>query len=177
MVTIDGFNANDYEPQDFDVLPAGEYMACIVDSEMKPTKKGDGQILNLTLQVMEGQYKNRKFWERINYLNPSAKAQKIGRGTLSAICRATGILSPSDTSELHNKPMKVKLKVKNDPQYGQSNEVSKYSSAVGTTAAMTAAAEQQLNQQATQPAQQTAPPTGQAASASAWAAQAESNPF
>lgn len=129
MASLDGgFNAQEVEPsQGFDVLPAGEYRVCVVGSEMKPTKKGDGQLLNLQLQVLDGQYQNRRIFERINWINPNPTAQQIGRGTLSAICRAVGVLTPNDTSELHNKPLRAKVKVKNDPQYGEQNEVVKYS--------------------------------------------------
>lgn len=128
MASLDGFNAADVAPSEgFDVLPAGEYRVCIVSSELKPTKSGNGQLINLQLQVLDGQYQNRRIFERINWVNPNPQAQQIGRGTLSAICRSVGILTPGDTAELHNKPMRAKIKVKHSEQYGDQNEVVKYS--------------------------------------------------
>lgn len=128
MAGLDGFNAAEVEPNEgFDVLPAGEYRVCIVNSNRKPTKRGDGQIIEFEMQVLDGQYQNRKVWERINFINPNPTAQQIARGTLSAICRAVGVLQPGDTAELHNKPMLAKVKVTKQEGYNDKNEVTKYS--------------------------------------------------
>lgn len=151
MSSLQGFNAAEVEPQvGYDPLPAGEYRVCIVNSEMRPTKAGTGTLINLELQVLDGPYQNRKVFDRINYSNPNPTAQKIGLGTLSAICRSVGILTPQDTTQLHNRPLRAKVKVVNDDQYGPKNEVSSYSadkagpSIVEQAAAMTyqAAAQQ-----------------------------------
>lgn len=128
MSSIQGFNAAEVEPSaGFEPLPAGEYRVCIVGSEMKATKSNTGQLINLELQVLDGPYQNRKIFERINWINPNPQAQQIGRGTLSAICRAVGILTPSDTTQLHNRPLRCKVKIKRDPEYGDKNEVTSYS--------------------------------------------------
>jgi hypothetical protein len=98
----------------------------IVGSKIKPTSRGDGQYLELEMQVLNGPCQNRKVWDRINLHNPNAKAVKIARGKLSSLCRAIGVMTPKDSSELHNKPLTVKVTVRNDPQYGESNEVKAY---------------------------------------------------
>lgn len=123
-----GFNAQEHEPQSFDVLPAGTYDVCIVESEMKPTKKGDGQYLQLTLQVLGGEYQNRKLFDRLNLVNPNATAVKIAQGTLSAICRAVGVLTPGDSSALHNLPLKAVVKVSSDDSGNPTNEIKGYKS-------------------------------------------------
>lgn len=128
MASLDGFDASQVDPNEgFDVLPAGEYRACIVSSQRKKTKSGSGELIELELQVLDGQHQNRKVFERINFINPNPTAQQIGRGTLSAICRAVGIMQPGDTSELHNRPMRIKLKVTRQEGYNDKNEVVKYS--------------------------------------------------
>lgn len=122
-----GFDANTVKPNEgFDVLPAGEYDVVIVGSKVEPTKKGDGKLINLELQVLSGEFQNRKIFDRLNLWNPNEKAVQIARGTLSAICRAVGVLTPRDTSELHNKPLRVKVAVRNDDQYGMQNDVKGY---------------------------------------------------
>ena len=124
---LSGFDANQVEPnQGFDVLPAGEYEACIVASQMKPTKDGTGKFLELELQILNGQFQNRKVFDRINLVNQSAKAVEIAKGTLSAICRAVGVLTPQDSSELHNKPLRIKVSVRKSEEYGDGNEVKAY---------------------------------------------------
>ena len=74
MANLNGFNANEVDPAvGFDPIPAGKYLAIITESEMKPTKAGTGQYLQLTFQVLEGQYKGRLVWARLN-LDNIAKA-------------------------------------------------------------------------------------------------------
>ena len=80
------FDANTVQPQEsFDVLPAGFYPVMITESEMKGTSTG-GQMLVLTLEVIEGQFKGRKVWERLNLVNNNEQAVQIAQRSLSAIC-------------------------------------------------------------------------------------------
>lgn len=113
MANLHGFDANQIEPaSDFEPIPSGIYPAVINESEMKPTKAGTGEYLQLTFQVIEGEYKNRLLWARLNLNNPNATAVKIAKAELSALCRATGIMSPSDSAELHNLPLMIHVRCK-----------------------------------------------------------------
>ena len=111
MADLGNFNANDVEPTgDFEPIPAGKYLAVITDSETKPTKSGNGSYLQLTFQVIDGEFKNRFLWARLNLANPNATAEKIARAELSAICRAVGVMTPNDSLELHNLPLVITVK-------------------------------------------------------------------
>jgi hypothetical protein len=121
-----GFDANNVAPTSFDVLPAGEYEAAIVASEMKATQAGDGKYLSLRVQILNGEYQNRLLFDNLNLLNPNAKAQEIARGTLSALCHAVGVLTPKDSGELHDKPMRIKVKVTKSEEYGEQNKITAY---------------------------------------------------
>ena len=113
MADLRGFDAQTVEPNDsFDPLPNGDYLCIITASEMKPTKAGDGAYLELEMQVIEGQYQGRKLWDRLNLNNANDTTVKIAKGTLSAICRAVGVLQPKDSCELHDLPMLVKVACK-----------------------------------------------------------------
>ena len=113
MANLGNFNANDVNPAtDFEPLPAGKYLAIITDSEMKPTKSGSGNYLELTFQVIDGPFKGRMLWSRLNLDNPSPQAVQISQGELSAICRAVGVMQPKDSIELHNLPLLVTVKCK-----------------------------------------------------------------
>ncbi|HEX4918067.1 MAG TPA: DUF669 domain-containing protein, partial [Limnobacter sp.] len=58
---FNNFNAAEVQPMESrDVLPAGKYIAAIVDNEIKPTKSGTGERLNLTFEILEGEHKGRK---------------------------------------------------------------------------------------------------------------------
>lgn len=136
MADLMGFNANEVEPaKDFSPLPGGEYIAAIVDSSMATTQAGTGQYLKLEIEILEGQYRGRKLWENLNLQNPSAQAVEIARGTLSAICRATGIMTPKDSAELHNLPMRIKVAIKKDKDGEARNRITKYESKNATSTA------------------------------------------
>lgn len=128
MANLNGFNANNVDPAiDFEPIPGGKYLAIITNSEMKPTKSGNGQYLELTFQVIEGPYKNRLLWSRLNLDNPSDMAVQIARAELSAICRAVGVLQPKDSLELHNLPLLVTVKCKKREDTGDVvNEIKAY---------------------------------------------------
>lgn len=128
MANLNGFNASQVEPsQDFEPIPAGKYLAVIVESEMKSNKAGTGSYLQLTFQVVEGQYKSRLLWTRLNLDNPNATAVQIARAELSAICRAIGVMTPNDSVELHNLPLLISVKCKKRPDTGElQNEIAGY---------------------------------------------------
>lgn len=128
MANLNGFNAANVDPAtDYEAIPAGKYLAIISNSEMKPTKSGSGTYLELTFQVIEGQYKNRLLWSRLNLSNPNTQAVQIAQGELSAICRAVGVMQPKDSAELHNLPLQITVKVKKREDTGDVvNEVRGY---------------------------------------------------
>lgn len=98
------------EPQnEFDPIPSGEYRAMIVDSDMKPTKKGDGQYLELTYQILDGPFAGRHVWTRLNLENPNAKAVEIAQRDLQKIQYACGGIAVSDSAQLHNIPHVIRV--------------------------------------------------------------------
>ena len=128
MADLNGFNANQVEPTtEFEAIPAGKYLAMITESEMKPTKSGLGSYLQLTFQILEGDYKGRFVWARLNLNNANGTAVQIARSELSAICRAVGVMTPSDSVELHNLPLVITVKCKKRDDTGDvSNEIKGY---------------------------------------------------
>jgi hypothetical protein len=125
------FDSSTVAPQqEFDLLPAGKYVAHVIDSEIVPTKAGTGDILKLTFEILEGEHANRKLWARLNIRNENAQAQQIGLAQLSALCHAIGLPKLTDTLELHEKPTLVTVKVrkaKPGDTYGDSNDVTGFS--------------------------------------------------
>ncbi len=128
MAHLNGFNATEVEPtSSFEPLPAGKYLAAITESEMKPTKNGSGSYLQLTFTILEGEYKNRVVWARLNLNNSNATAVKIARSELSAICRSVGVMTPRDSVELHNIPLVITVKCKKRTDVDEiSNEIRGY---------------------------------------------------
>ena len=128
MADLQGFDASTVEPSiEFEPIPAGKYEAMITESEMKPTKAGTGHYLQLTFQIIEGEYKNRFLWARLNLDNPNATAMKIAQAELSAICRAVGVMAPNDSVDLHDLPLIVNVRCRKREDTGEiTNDIKGY---------------------------------------------------
>lgn len=127
MADLRGFNAHSIEPiSSFEPLPAGKYLAAIIGSEMKSTKAGNGAYLELTFQIIDGEYRGRRLWARLNLDNPNPSAVKIARAELAAICRAVGVLEPQDSCELHDLPLVIIVRQKTGVNGETRNEISGY---------------------------------------------------
>ena len=119
------FDATTVEPvKPFELLPPGKYVAQIVASELRPTKDGQGQLLWLELDVLEGALAGRKVFDRLNLVNSNPQTVEIAQRTLSAICHATGRLQVQDSEELHLIPMLVDVIIEGPKKgYGESNKL------------------------------------------------------
>lgn len=134
---LNGFNAAEVEPNaTYEPIPAGWYKVVFTEAEEKPTKAQTGSYLQISAEVIEGEYQGRKLIERLNLNNPNSTAVEIAQRTLSSICRGVGVMTPRDSSDLLNKPIMAKVAVKPaDGQYGPSNEIKGYEPPNGGEAA------------------------------------------
>lgn len=133
MSNLSGFNAEEIEPQgSFDPIPAGWYTVMIVASEMKPTKNGSGEYLQLRLDIIDGEYEGRVLFDRLNLRNSNQTAVEIAQRQLSAICRAVGVMQPQDSSDLHDRPLRVKVSIRPAGNgHDASNEIKGYEALEG----------------------------------------------
>lgn len=139
------FNATQVEPATaFDPIPRGRYLCCIEKSEMKTTRDSTGQYLELVFNVLDGEYKNRVVFARLNLVNANPKATEIAYRELSALCRACGVLQVQDSAELHNRPLIIQVELENgQDKHGnprQNNVIKGYYSTTGGATAMAAPA-------------------------------------
>ena len=118
---------------EFTVLPAGKYEMVIKQDVLKDNSKRTGKLLELTLEVIKGEYSGTEIIDRLNIINPSDVAQKIGQGTLKRICNLCGVpFPPDDSRKLWGIPIMVKVKVtefesNTTGEKLQSNKVTSYS--------------------------------------------------
>lgn len=119
----------------FGVIPANKYIAQIVDSDLEDNKAGTGQILKLQYQILDGEFTNRVIFQNLNIKNANDTAQRIAQENLSAICKATGVARLSDSSQVHNIPMTVRVAIQKDKtgQYEDRNEVKAWEAISGAT--------------------------------------------
>lgn len=130
------FNAHEVPPASpLEPIPAGRYLAIITESGQKATKNGTGEYLELVFQIIGSgpdvppseEYNGRKLWARLNLYHSNPTTVKIAREELSAICHSTGVMTPGDSSELHNLPLVIKVALKKRADTGEfSNEIDAY---------------------------------------------------
>lgn len=124
------FDSTTIEPATgrFELLPVDDYLAVISESVMADNKKTKGKHLSVTWTVIEGDYKDRKVFSNLNLINDNEQTVEIAQRELSAICRATGVLHPKDSSELHDKPVVISVGIrKGSNGYEDSNIIKKFS--------------------------------------------------
>jgi hypothetical protein len=139
------FNSEGVErPGNFDPMPNGDYPAMISESQMKHPKDPYGtpdaskpMYLELKLTIIDGEFKGRTVFDRLHLNNANETTRKIAKGTLASILDAVGMVSINDSSEMHNKPLIIKVVVKPESgQYSAGNEVKGYSQYKAETSAI-----------------------------------------
>lgn len=160
-------------------IPEGWYPAVIDQSELKDTSTG-GKYLEFRFKVIEGDFINHTVFARLNVANSNPATQEYAYKDLSAICHAVNQIRLSDTQELHNKPLKIKVKLREartdeqDPtkKYDASNEVRGFRSAADDTGPIPTKADQVAGKPAAAPTQSpfNTAPAAQAPAAAPWGA-------
>lgn len=112
----------------YEVLPAGWYHATITGAEVKSTKSGSGRYIAVRYDITGPSHEGRVIFGNLNIENDNPKAEEIGRQQLRSIMEAAGLAKLTDSEQLIGSTIKIKLKVKNDQQYGDKNEVAGFAS-------------------------------------------------
>jgi hypothetical protein len=106
------FNSQGIDPQyggGSPQLPLGKHPVVIVGSALKPTAKGNGGYLELTLEAIDGPAKGGQQIDRLNLQNINADTVRIANQQLAAYCAVTGVFAFNATEELHGKPFVVDI--------------------------------------------------------------------
>lgn len=116
------------EESTFEPIPPGEYPMHITASEMVNTASGTGQYLKLEMEIIDGPQAGRKLTERLNLINPNAKAVEIAQRSLRGIVFACGLGACQDSEQLHMRRMNVSVDVeeRNDKPGQFTNRIKGY---------------------------------------------------
>lgn len=127
-VNLSNINLQNVAPrQALDALPAGWYNAQIVETEMKPTKDNTGSYMEVVSQILDGPYAQRKVFDRLNLQNNNPQTVEIAFSTLRSIYDALGAVNVRDSSELHGRPLMIKLRMRKATEdYDANNDVVGY---------------------------------------------------
>lgn len=111
------FKSEDVPTSEYEPIPVGEYVCMFTESELKDTASGTGQYVQMSLEIVEGEYAGRKLIERLNIKNPNEKAVEIAYQTLKKICEAVNKPNIQDTDELHNIRLIANVSVEKSKPY------------------------------------------------------------
>jgi hypothetical protein len=110
QMALINFNAADHQDAGPGPLPAGDFMVYVAASEMRINQDNGNQSLSLTLDVMQPEtMQGRKVFSNYTMSSHNEEAVRIGMQQLAQVCRAVGVMSPSDSTELHDIPFFVRL--------------------------------------------------------------------
>lgn len=123
MASLAGVNTNAAPADDFSPIPIGEYTAIISKDEIKTAKSGNGDYLSMTVKIVDGEYKNRTIFTILNLWNSNPKAKEIAERELSSIKEAVGVTELRDTSQLHNKPLVIRVGIDASGGYEPKNTI------------------------------------------------------
>src|SRR5699024_6308659 len=120
---------------EFMAIPAGDYNVTISEATLQDTKAGTGQYIKLRMDITGPTYEGRVLFSNLNIRNQSEKAEQIGLQQLGDVIRAIGVPSLNDTDQLVGGNLTVKVKLKDDAEYGDANgkknEIAAYKSMTG----------------------------------------------
>lgn len=109
MVMLDYDLSAENGDMGFEVLPVGAYEAHIIKSEMLFSKLNSDKYLQMTWQILSGNYKGRLLFDRAML---EGKGRQFGFNRLKAIALAVGHRNPNqigDSSTLHGISCEIKV--------------------------------------------------------------------
>ena len=100
-------------------VPAGTYNVQIIAAEMKQLKNDVSQYqLELTFEIVDGEFKGRKAWVYLGLHNPDEQKRGMAHSDFSAICHAVNVIQITDGEQLCGRPLTCDFKlVKGTEQY------------------------------------------------------------
>lgn len=111
------------------VVPKGNYHAVVVKAELKDTKSGTGQYLNVEFKILNNGQNGRSVFQMFNIKNENPKAVQIGLGQLKELGKAVlteAEMKNSNPQSFLNKQVEILVDIKSD-NFGDKNIIKKYS--------------------------------------------------
>lgn len=131
-----GFNTQEYDIPTFgDPIKPGWYAARVHKADLKATKDGQGQYLEIEFAIDENHHPDlagRLVWDRLNVFHRTEKTMRIARGQLRKLQESCGKPMVQDTDELLGSAVLVKVKVRAETaEYRAQNEIDDYKPGFG----------------------------------------------
>lgn len=131
-------------PQDernYDLIPEGWYTVKMTQADVKPTKSGTGEKIDIRYDIMGPTQQGRVIFGSVNIRNQSPQAEEIGRQQLGRIMRAIGLDEIENTDQLIGGELQIKITIKQPSDKDRAagydrtkNEISGYKACEGRSA-------------------------------------------
>lgn len=104
------FRTDGYTPSSnsFEDVPAGDYKVALLKSELKENKSGSGSHISLQFAILDGKYKNRRLFDRLNVIHSNPTVVQLAHDRLYSLCVAAGMREIERTEQLHNIPLMLR---------------------------------------------------------------------
>ena len=122
------FDPETQEGNSWELVPAAEYVAQVVEASVQQPNSGDGFYLKLKWKIAEGAFEGRQVWQNITLVHSNEQAQTIGRKTLKDLCVALDVNEQvNDAKVFLFKPARIKVGIEKDKQglYPDKNRISR----------------------------------------------------
>ncbi|WP_158089432.1 DUF669 domain-containing protein [Magnetofaba australis] len=74
----------------FTPIPEGDYVLRAIDQKLKGTKDGNGQLVSVTFEVVDGPHAKRQVYENFNVRNSNTQTVQIALRAIKGWIKATG---------------------------------------------------------------------------------------
>jgi hypothetical protein len=74
----EAFDPAQEQGNSWELIPVGEYVAQVTEASVTQPKSGNGHMLLLVWKILEGEFEDRRLWQRITFLHPNEMAQSMG---------------------------------------------------------------------------------------------------
>lgn len=116
------FDADTYVPvlNEFSLLPIGDVTAMIVKSDYGATAAGNGKVIKLVLDILDGPSKGRKIFSNLCVKHTNPKTENIANAHFQELLKACGVPRTNrKLSPLHNIPITVRVALGKDSRTGK----------------------------------------------------------
>ena len=123
----------------FEPIPAGKYTVRGDATDLKPTKNGTGQYIEVEFVVLGPRFQGRKLFGRHNIVNNSAESMRIGRQQVKSLMVAGGMSQEqinrfNDTDQLLGLTVNARVEIdEGSGQYSPQNRIKGYEKATSIT--------------------------------------------
>ena len=129
MADLSHINVEEIQEQEFTPVEPGWYQAHVEFSDYKENKNKTGWLLSLRFKITDEQAPGRVVFANLNLEHENTQAQQISQRQFKKLCTAVGKNQVNDSSELHELPVLIKIKIRPESaQYPASNDVVDYKS-------------------------------------------------